>query len=57
MSEKLKWRVDPELFFFRKVCSQVVKKDPLTGIEYPVPFATVIVEDTLLASSRFVTSR
>ena len=46
LSDKLRWRVDPELFFFRKVCGQVVKKDPVSGIEYPVPFATVIVEDT-----------
>jgi len=46
LSDKLKWRIDPSLFFFRKVCGQVVKKDPVTGVDYPVPFATVIVEDT-----------
>ena len=46
LSEKLKWRIDPELFFFRRICGRVVKKDPATGIEYPVPFATVHVEDT-----------
>jgi hypothetical protein len=46
LSDKLKWRVDPNLFFFRRVCGQVVKKDPVTGVAYPVPFATVIVEDT-----------
>jgi hypothetical protein len=46
LSEKFKWQIDPEHFFFRKVCGQVVKKDPATGVEYPVPFATVIVEDT-----------
>ena len=46
LSDKLKWRVDPHLFFFRKICGQVVKKDPVTGINWPVPFATVIVEDT-----------
>jgi hypothetical protein len=46
LSEKLKWQIDPELFFFRRVCGRVVKKDPVTGIEYPVPFATVEVQDT-----------
>lgn len=46
VGEKLKWRVDPELLFFRKICGKVVKKDPVTGVEYPVPFATVAVEDT-----------
>ncbi|PIR37826.1 MAG: hypothetical protein COV35_07815 [Alphaproteobacteria bacterium CG11_big_fil_rev_8_21_14_0_20_39_49] len=46
VADSLKWRIDPELFLFRKVCGKVVKKDPDTGIEYPVPFATVHVEDT-----------
>lgn len=46
VSEKLKWIIDPELFLFRKVCGKVVKKDAVTGEEYPVPFATVYVEDT-----------
>jgi len=46
ISDKLKWRIDPELLFFRRICGKVVKKDPVTGVEYPVPFATVIVEDT-----------
>ena len=45
-AEKLKWKVDPALFLFRKICGKVVKKDPVTGVEYPVPFATVYVEDT-----------
>ncbi len=38
--------IDPKLFLFRKVCGKVVKTDPVTGIDYPVPFATVQVEDT-----------
>jgi hypothetical protein len=46
IAEKLKWRIDPELLFFRRICGQVVKTDPATGIDYPVPFATVNVEDT-----------
>lgn len=46
LGEKLKWRIDPELLFFRKICGRVVKRDPATGAEYPVPFATVHVEDT-----------
>jgi hypothetical protein len=46
LSEKFKWRIDPELLFMRRVCGQVVKRDPSTGVDYPVPFATVQVEDT-----------
>ncbi len=45
LSDKLKWHVDPKFFLFEKICGKVVKKDPVTGIEYPVPFATVYVED------------
>src|SRR5262245_19297800 len=43
IAEKLKWQIDPELLFFRRICGQVVKTDPATGIDYPVPFATVYV--------------
>ncbi len=44
--EKFKFKIDPQLLMFRKVCGEVVKTDPITGIDYPVPFATVNVEDT-----------
>lgn len=44
--DRFPWQIDPQLLFFRKVCGKVVKKDPITGIEYPVPFAHVNVEDT-----------
>jgi hypothetical protein len=46
LSEKLQWQVDPTWFLFRRICGKVVKKDPITGVEHPVPFATVVVEDT-----------
>jgi hypothetical protein len=46
ISARLKWQIHPELFLFRRICGKVVKKDPVTGTAYPVPFATVIVEDT-----------
>ena len=46
LSERLKLNIDPKLFFFKKICGKVVKKDPVTGVEYPVPFATVYAEDT-----------
>jgi hypothetical protein len=46
LSERLRWRIDPELFLFRRICGRVVKKDPVTGIEQPVAYATVHVEDT-----------
>jgi len=43
---KFRFEIDPQLFLFRKICGEVVKTDPVTGIDYPVPFATVKVEDT-----------
>jgi len=46
LSDKLRWQVDPRLFFFRRICGKVVKEDPATGIEHPVAYATVHVEDT-----------
>lgn len=46
LSEKFRFQIDPMIFFFRKVCGKVVKEDPVSGIEYPVPYATVHVEDT-----------
>jgi hypothetical protein len=46
LADKYRWRIDPELLFFRKICGRVVKKDAASGAEYPVPFATVHVEDT-----------
>lgn len=46
ISDRFRFRIDPELLFFRTICGRVVKKDPATGIEYPVAYATVHVEDT-----------
>ena len=46
ISEKYKFRIDPGLLCLRRICGRVVKTDPVTGNEYPVPFATVHVEDT-----------
>ncbi len=46
VAERLKWHLEPHLFLFRKICGRVVKKDPVTGVEYPVPNATVTVQDT-----------
>lgn len=44
--EKYRWTVDFPPLLFRRICGRVVRKDPVTGVEYPVPFATVHVEDT-----------
>ena len=46
ISSKYRWQIDPDFFLFRRICGQVVKTDPSTGIQYPVPFATVYAEDT-----------
>jgi hypothetical protein len=45
LAEKFRFKVDPSLFLFRRVCGRVVKKGP-GGALLPVPFATVHVEDT-----------
>ncbi|MGE5272850.1 MAG: hypothetical protein ACM3QU_03640 [Verrucomicrobiota bacterium] len=42
----LRWRVDPDLLLFRKVCGRVVRVEPGTGIIQGVPNATVHVQDT-----------
>jgi hypothetical protein len=47
LAERLRWAVDPGLWLFRRVCGQVVKRDPATGIDLPVPYATVEVFDTV----------
>jgi hypothetical protein len=44
-AERLSW-IDPQWFWFRELCGKVVKKDPVTGVEYPIPFATVNVQET-----------
>ena len=46
IAQKHPFVIDPAIFFFRRVCGKVVKTDPVTGEERPVPFATVQVEDT-----------
>ena len=46
LSEGLKWKIPPEMFAFRQVCGKVVKTDPATGVDYPVPNATVHIMDT-----------
>lgn len=46
ISDDYRYAIDPELFFFRRICGKVVKTDPVTHQDLPVPFATVQVEDT-----------
>jgi hypothetical protein len=46
LSDRFKWIIDPKHFFFQRICGKVVKTDPVTGEEYPVPFASVDVQDT-----------
>lgn len=45
LSDRLRWEIDPFFLLFERICGQVVKKDPHTGIDSPVPFATVHVYD------------
>ncbi len=46
LEELLRWKIDPELLFFRRVCGRVVRVEPGTGVIQGVPNATVHVEDT-----------
>src|ERR1700678_4117140 len=46
ISERYRWQVDPELLSFVQICGTVVKPGP-DGTQWPVPFATVYVEDTV----------
>ena len=46
LHETLRWRIDPQLLLFRRICGRVVKADPQTGALHGVPNATVYVEDT-----------
>ena len=46
VNDLLRWRIDPELLRFRRICGKVVKPNPVTGEPEPVPNATVHVEDT-----------
>lgn len=45
VNELVKWKVDPQLLLFRRVCGRVVKRDA-DGNLCPVSGATVHVEDT-----------
>ncbi len=45
LAERYRWVIDPELWWFKKICGRVVKADPVTGLEYPVPYATVDIYD------------
>ena len=47
IASEFRWQIDPDFFLFVRVCGQVVKQDPTTGIQYPVPFATVYAEETV----------
>jgi hypothetical protein len=47
IATQFRWQIDPNLFLFRRICGKVVKKDPNTGVEFGVPFATVYAEDTI----------
>ena len=46
LEELLRWRIDPSLLFFRRICGRVVRAEPGTGVVQGVPNATVHVEDT-----------
>ena len=46
LHKELQWQIDPNLLLFRRVCGQVVKRDPVSGELEGVPNATVHVEDT-----------
>lgn len=46
LDDILRWKIDPSLLLFRRVCGRVVRVEPGTGVLQGVPNATVHVEDT-----------
>ncbi|HEX6510295.1 MAG TPA: hypothetical protein VF221_21915, partial [Chloroflexota bacterium] len=46
ISQELRWRINPKWLLFEQICGRVVKTDPITHVDYPVPYATVHVQDT-----------
>src|SRR5687768_13750196 len=46
LDKLLRWRIDPSLLFFRRICGRVVRVEPGTGVVQGVPNATVHIEDT-----------
>ena len=44
--ERFPIQLNPRWFWFEQICGTVVKTDPGTGVAYPVPYATVDVDDT-----------
>ena len=45
LAERYKLIIPPRWWLFERVCGRVVKTDPATGIDYPVPYATVHIQD------------
>lgn len=54
ISDKFRFKIDPTLLFFRRICGEVVRKDPITSVEYPVAYATVNVEDFTVPATAWV---
>ena len=46
LGDILRWKIDPSLLFYQRVCGRVVRAQPGTGVLQGVPNATVHVEDT-----------
>jgi hypothetical protein len=46
ISSEFRWQIDPNFFLFVRVCGQVVKYNPATGTNDPVPYAIVYAEET-----------
>ncbi|HEV2642828.1 MAG TPA: hypothetical protein VGT98_08985 [Candidatus Elarobacter sp.] len=45
ISDKFKYEIDPAFLLFERICGKIVKTNPITHAEEPVPFATVHVYD------------
>lgn len=46
LSEQYRWQVDPHLFRFHRIYGEVIRKNPMTGVDYPVKFAKVDMRNT-----------
>jgi hypothetical protein len=47
IASQYRWQINPDFFLFVQICGQVVYQNPVTGAQYPIPYATVSAEETI----------
>ncbi len=47
IASQYRWQINPDFFLFVQICGQVVYQNPVTGAQYPIPYATVTAQETI----------